>query len=231
MSANAKLTHIAASRYKRPEFISGRLRIFISAMALVAIMFVALPFTQYLSNIGKKTSTIRKVELSLPPPEHLDFQDEPEPEKTPPKQDAPELQEAPAQLDLSQLEMALNPGVGDAMAGAFAMPGFDLQPSSALADLEIFEIDDLDKLPKLRHGVKPRYPKELLSEHIGGLVRLKVLLDVNGHVTVQEVLESSRKEFEQPAIEAAEQFVYDPPTKDGKPVNTQFALPIRFAIN
>lgn len=220
----------AAARI-RPSFAIGKVRIFIYALVLVLTMFVLLPFTQYLSDIGKKSMTVRSVDVSLPPPEPPDFMQDIEPpsqtDQTPP----PEFQEPPPMLNLSQLEMAINPGVGNAMAGAFDMQGFDLKPSNALADLQIFEISDLDSTPKLRKGARPVYPASLRSERVGGVVRLRVLLDVNGHVTVLEVLESDRKEFEQPAIEAAEQFIYDAPTKDGKPVNTQFILPIRFAIN
>jgi periplasmic protein TonB len=218
-------------RYRRPDFIIGRARAFLYALILVVVMFVTLPFTEYLSDIGKNQMTIRRVDLTIPPPPPSDFDKEPPLEQPKSENAAPKFQEAPAPLDLSQLEMALNPGLGDAMAGAFAIPGFDLQPNAALADLEIFELSDLDQVPRLKKGVKPRYPKELLSERVGGLVRLKVLLDVNGHVRVLEVMESDRKEFETPAIEAAEQFLYDAPTRDGKPVNTQFILPIRFTIN
>jgi protein TonB len=70
----------------------------------------------------------------------------------------------------------------------------------------------------------------MLAAHIEGLVRILVLLDTRGRVTVQKVIEADREEFEQPAIESAERFVYDPPTKNGRPVNTEFILPIRFAI-
>jgi len=229
MAAKSKAPGL--TKFSRPDFVTGRARTLVHAVILVTVMFVMLPFTQYLSNIGKKTVTIRKVELSLPPPETPDFVEQVKPEQNKVEAPAPDLQEPPPLLQLSQLEMALNPGVGDAMAGAFAMPGFDLQPNSALADLEIFEIDDLDSIPRLKRGVKPLYPKELLSERIGGVVRMRVLLDVNGHVTVLEVIESDRKEFEESAKQAAEQFIYEAPTKDGKPVNTQFVLPIRFAIN
>jgi periplasmic protein TonB len=95
----------------------------------------------------------------------------------------------------------------------------------------VFSLEQLDSIPRLRKGVKPHYPRQLLAAHIEGLVRMLVLLDERGRVSVQKVLEADREEFEQSAIEAAEGFVYDPPTKNGKPVNTEFILPIRFAIN
>lgn len=101
---------------------------------------------------------------------------------------------------------------------------------AAARECIVFSLEQLDTIPKLRKGAKPDYPRQMLAAHIEGLVRILVLLDTRGRVTVQKVIEADREEFEQPAIESAERFVYDPPTKNGRPVNTEFILPIRFAI-
>lgn len=94
----------------------------------------------------------------------------------------------------------------------------------------VFSIEQLDCVPQLRKGARPSYPRQMLAAHIEGIVRMLVLLDITGRVTVRKVLEANRIEFEQSAIEAAERFVYDPPTKNGRPVNTEFVLPIKFEI-
>jgi TonB family protein len=92
-------------------------------------------------------------------------------------------------------------------------------------------IENLDVLPRLRHGAKPRYPRKLLDSRIAGKVVLLVLLDTHGHVTVLNVLQSDNEEFKQSAVDAVETYVYDPPTLKGRPVNTEFTLPIRFSVD
>jgi protein TonB len=101
---------------------------------------------------------------------------------------------------------------------------------SKAQDCLVFQPEELDHLPRLRKGARPNYPRQMLAAHIEGIVRMLVLLDYRGRVTVNKVINADRVEFEASAIEAAESFVYDPPTRNGRPVNTEFVLPIRFSI-
>lgn len=109
-------------------------------------------------------------------------------------------------------------------SGARGMGGTKAQ------DCIVFQPEELDHLPRLRKGARPNYPRQMLAAHIEGIVRMLVLLDYRGRVTVNKVINADRAEFEESAIEAAERFVYDPPTRNGRPVNTEFILPIRFSI-
>ena len=53
-----------------------------------------------------------------PPPPPMDEPDEPEPE---PEPEPPQMESTPEPLDISQLEVMLNPGFGDFMGGDFGV--------------------------------------------------------------------------------------------------------------
>ena len=199
------------------------------AAALTIGIFILFPLTQYIGSQSRDLVQLRSVDVAPPPPPPPPS--EPPPEEPPPEEPPPpDLSEPPPSLDLAQLEMALNPGMGDSFANAFSVAGFDVAGDTA-AEIETFEISDLDKTPRLLKGVRPRHPSKLLREGVEGKVRLRVLLDETGRVQVQSVLSSSMSAFERPAIQAAEKFRYTPPTKNGQPARTVFVLPIRFQIN
>lgn len=214
----------------RPKFSSLSLKVVASATAMTAGIFVLFPFTQFIGDQTRDMVSLRSVDVAPPPPPPPP-PDEPPPEEPPTEEPPPpDLSEPPPPLDLAQLEMALNPGMGDDFSNAFSVAGFDVAGDTA-SEIMTFMISDLDEMPRLIKGKRPRHPPDLLRERIEGIVRLKVLLDETGRVQVQSVISSSYTAFEKPAINAAEDFRYTPPTKNGEPARTTFVLPIKFAIN
>lgn len=212
-----------------PNFQSGSPAVILSAAVLTVLIFFLFPFTQYLGSQTREIEQVRSVAVAPPPPpppEEPPPPDPPPPDEPPP----PDLSEPPPPLDLSQLEMALNPGMGGEFAGAFSVDGFDVA-GDAQSEIMTFELSDLDERPRLVSGSPPRYPQDLLRQRVEGVVRLRVMLDENGRVQVQSVLSATRSAFEQPAIVAAESFRYTPPTKNGQPARAVFNLPIHFELN
>ena len=212
-----------------PSFRKRGGAVILSAVALTAGIFVLFPFTQYIGSQSRDLVKVRSVDVAPPPPP-------PPPEEPPPEEEPkeepppPDLSEPPPPLDLAQLEMALNPGMGDSFGNAFSVAGFDVAQDTA-SEIMTFEISDLDKTPRLLEGRRPRHPPQLLREGVEGVVRLRVLLDQNGRVRVKSVISSTRSAFERPAIRAAEKFRYTAPTKNGEPARAVFVLPIKFTIN
>lgn len=210
------------------EETTGKGKTVFAMLLCAAGVFLILPFTQYISSVGDDKIEIRTVDVSLPPPPP------PPPEPPPPEEDKveeppPELQRTTQQLSLSQMDLALNPGIGDAMAGAFAFEGFGVEPDT-VGDLQIFDVSDLDQAPRRTKTVLPIYPAELRRIRVEGTVALIVIIDQNGRTTVEKVVSSSAREFTQPAILAAEQCVFEPPTKDGKPVRARYTMNVPFRI-
>jgi len=199
------------------------------AMLLCALgVFFLLPFTQYISSGDLGGERLATVEVALPPPPPP-MNEPPPPEEAPPEEAPPQLQQPPQQLSLSQMELAINPGVGDALAGAFGFDGFGVQPDAA-GDLQIFDVADLDQAPRRTKTVPPVYPIELKRARIQGEVRLLIIIDQTGRPKVEKVLESTHREFEAAAITAAEQCLFETPTKDGQAVRARYSMRVPFKL-
>ena len=97
--------------------------------------------------------------------------------------------------------------------------------------MEAFDVADLEKRPELLASVPPQYPSELRKARIEGAVTIVFVLDESGHVEDPRVENSSRSEFERPALDAVRRWKFKPGMKDGEPVRTYMRLPIRFRIS
>ncbi len=190
-------------------------------------VFLLLPFTQMIASLGKKPNELFTVEVSTPPPPppmDLDLP-EPPPNEPPP----PDIAPPPQQLSLSQMDVALNLGVGDAMAGAFSFDGFGVNADDTAGDMLIFDIKDLDSVPRRTRTVQPVYPPELRRARIPGSVSLMVVISETGTVKVEKVVNATHREFEAAATRAAELCQFDPPKKGGKAVRARYVWTFPFS--
>ncbi|MEX0331916.1 MAG: energy transducer TonB [Puniceicoccaceae bacterium] len=214
--------------YKVPRSNKYVIRIVIATIIMTLAILAILPFTQALSG-DPRDRNLRSVDVAnLPPPEP------PPPEPPPPPEEEEEeeiedFEEPPPPLDLSQLEAALNPGTGNAMAGAFGFGGFAVRPDS-LSEMQIFEIKDLDSRPKRLKAVAPVYPMELQRAGIEGTVRVRILIDQAGSVRVLEFVDVVDRRFIEPVTDAVERWQFEAPMKDGKPVQAAYILPLPFQL-
>ena len=93
-----------------------------------------------------------------------------------------------------------------------------------------FALSELDKLPKLLKYIQPTYPKEMLHKGIEGEVVLRIVIDSDGKVFSLKPERSTNESFENSALLAVKDFIYEPPLKNGKAVRAEFLLPIPFKI-
>lgn len=215
--------------YQVPKSNRYVIRIVIATILMTLAILAILPFTQALSG-DPRDRTLRSVDVAnLPPPEP------PPPEPPPPEEEeeeeeTPELDEPPPMLDLSQLESALNPGLGGAATAAFDLDAF----SSAIntgEELQIFDVIELDRTPRLIKRVLPEYPQELQVQGVTGSVSLVIIIDQKGEVTVESVADwSGSRKFIQPTRIALSRCRFEVPTKDGKPVRARYKITIPFQI-
>jgi protein TonB len=189
-------------------------------------VFLLLPFTQMIASLGKKPSDLFTVEVATPPPPPPEEMEPPEP--PPDEPPPPDVAPPPQQLSLSQMDVALNLGVGDAGAGAFSFDGFGVTASETAGDLEIFDVKDLDSVPRRIRTAALVYPPHLKRARVPGTVTLIAIIDENGDVKVERVVKSSVNDFETPAIKFAEGCAFEPPKKGGKAVRARYTWPIRF---
>lgn len=223
MSDSANKASKFENGYKPTRFSVAIIRAVIFAALSLFAIYALLPLTQFIGGQQKDVIEFREFDIAQPPPPappDLEEPPEPEPEETPP----PELREPPPPLDLAQLEMALNPGIGDAQAAGLGFGGLEAQPD-ALADLNLFDVKDLDERPTPIRQVAMVAPIEFRKERRSGTLRIEIMIDENGITKVLNILESPGETANQPAIEALEQWVWTPPKKNGEAVKARYIIP------
>ena len=203
------------------------IRIVFATVLMTLAILAILPFTQALSG-DPRDRTIRSVDTAnLPPPEP------PPPEPPPPEEEEQEeeidFEEEPPQLDLSALESMLNPGVGAAMGAALDLNSFAVQPD-ALQEMQIFEIADLDRTPRRLRGRQPAYPPNLLQRREEGQVTLVIIIDEQGRVSIESAEVDGDRDFLQSVRQSASSWLFEAPTKDGKPVRARYKMVIPFRM-
>jgi RNA polymerase sigma factor (sigma-70 family) len=87
-----------------------------------------------------------------------------------------------------------------------------------------------DQPPKPRHLIEPRFPAELRAAGISGEAVVSIVIDANGDVQGAKISRSSHPAFESAALEAVQQWKFDPGTKAGLPVNTRVEVPVVFQL-
>jgi len=203
------------------------LAIFFS-VGLTGLLFGFIPFAHRI-NKPERTLELRKTSVvDLPPP----VEDAPPPQieeqKPPEAAPEPELADAqPQQIPLSaDLEVAM--GSGGALAGFGEIRS--LTAAESVQD-EAFDVADLEKRPEPVSQVAPTYPAELRKAKVEGVVSLVFVLDESGRVEDPRVENSSRPEFEKPALEAIRKWRFSPGMKDGQAVRTYIRVPMRFRVS
>ena len=77
--------------------------------------------------------------------------------------------------------------------------------------------------------VQPEYPAEARQDNIQGTVKIQVIIQKDGYVTVQNVVEGDPI-LSPAAIEAVKQWRYEPTLFDGKPVDVQTTIEVNFTL-
>ena len=211
--------------YDAPKF--KRLPLGTSGLAVLAVllMFGMLPFTQFLAGLKKPDLEMRNMEISAPPP--VFTPPEPPPPEPPPEQEPPpEMEPPPPQLSLSQLNMAINLGVGSALAGDFALGEIGVSASETMEQISLFEISDLDAPPrKIRDG-NIIWPPRMRREKIPGFIHLEGTIKEDGTVEYLRTVEASHREYEAMFVRYINSLVYTAPTVGGNPVRARLVLKV-----
>ena len=201
------------------------LRVGIGAGTITLLIYLTLPFTQFLAKELEPTVQITPVDYVEPPlkpiSEDIPPIEDPPPAASPPKLDSP----PPEKPSLASLKVDLNIGP------SYAAPGFNLSNFGVAPDAHndlVFELADLDNTPRCIRRGKLLYPNELKRFKLSGVVRLVVLMRKDGTIKVEEVQKSDHPSFTQAAIQAAETSLYETPLRNGEPVDVRFFLPVKF---
>lgn len=217
--------------YQPPPAGKHRFLVLACAIGLTLLVFLILPLTQIFNGEEEPERTApAPVDLSPPPPPPEEAEPPPAAEEPPERPDEvplePERETEPLAFD--PLELPLEPGAGDAVQGDFTL-GFDLGADTITA-FDAFEVSDLDRSPRAVSRTPPLYPYSMRRDRISGTVTVVFVIDEDGRVIEPRVEESTRREFERPALEAVRQWRFEPGIKDGEPVPTLVRTPIEFTL-
>jgi len=207
-----------------------RLLVIAGALALTFVFFIVLPLMQTISKPPADDLSLQTVDLAQiePPPPTPEVEEEPEPESEP-EEAPPELVEEAPPLDLSQLELALNPGFSGGFMGAgdFAVK-LNTVVSRSSEDLDaVFSMADLDQKPRVVYQPGPSLSRQLRRK-TPAKVNIIFIVDENGRVVEPRVRNSTDPAFEQPALSAVKRWKFEPGKRAGKAVRFRMLAPITF---
>ena len=212
--------------YQNESKLSGLPVAIIFGVGFTALLFAFIPFAHRIAKPERALELRKTSVVELPPPVEENTPPPPEAEKPPETKPEPQLVEVQQQIPLSaDLEVAM--GSGGALAG-FG----DIRALTAAESVQedAFDVADLEKRPEAVAQVAPTYPAELRKAKIEGSVTLVMILGEDGRVEDPRVENSSRPEFEKPALEAIRKWRFRPGEKDGKPVRSYLRIPMKFRV-
>ena len=200
----------------------------IFGVGFTAVLFGFIPFAHRVANPDRSLELRTASAVELPPPVEAEIAPPPpEAEKPPEAAPEPQLAETQPQIPLTaDLEVAL--GSGGALAGFGEIRSLT---ATETVQEDLFDVADLEKRPEPISQVAPTYPAELRKAKVEGLVTLIFVLDETGRVEDPRVENSSRSEFEKPALEAIRRWRFSPGEKDGQAVRTYIRVPMRFRVS
>ncbi|MCA8951200.1 MAG: energy transducer TonB [Planctomycetes bacterium] len=203
-----------------------RFLVVFGSSGLTMLCFSVLPVLQFIAKGSGDRLDATQVDTYYPPQQEPP-PPEPEPEKEP-EEKPPELKEQMAPLDLSQLELAMNPGLGGGwLAGDFGVNLGSLTGGGKGEGEGLFSELDLDQKPKAVFQVGPQLTPDLRRKTPATVI---LVFDVtpDGRVENPSVFRSSDPAFEGAAVNAIRQWRFEPGKRNNEPVGFRMRMPMTF---
>lgn len=162
---------------------------------------------QVVRGVKARKKTTRIIPIPDPTPEDLEPIREPQPEFF-----------AGDPLTPGDVEFLIGEPEGPPSGGGYATPGL-----AGVGGITV---------PKLIERVRPEYPEMARRAKLESRVFLKAVILADGTVGEIEIVRCDRPYmgFEEAAISAVRQWVYEPATLDGRPVDVYFTVIVEFTI-
>lgn len=201
----------------------------VGSVSFTTLFFLVLPLMQAITSTLEADTVLHTAHAADVPPPPPPIEEEPE-EEPEPEEKPPELEAEPQQLDLAQLELALNPGFSDGLVGggAFAvkLSAFGGGEKGEGMD-ELFSLADLDQKPRVLYQPGPVIDAALKKKS-PATVHIVFVVDQRGKVENPLVQKSSDPAFERSALGAVKQWKFEPGKRGGKAVRFRMRVPITF---
>ena len=207
-------------------WIGQKVLTLVGAVTMTVVFFLVLPVIQAIAQGPEPEFEVYEVDSASlpPPPPPPEEEPEPEPEE---EEQQPELAEEAPPLDLSQLELALDPGFGGSgLGGDFAMK---LMPGAASGEEveELFSMADLDQKPRCIYQPGPQLTPKLRKKG-GGTVYVLFIVDERGRVTSPRIQSAPDEIYDRPALDAVKKWRFEPGKRKGEAVSFRMRVPITF---
>lgn len=196
----------------------------LGAFSLAAVLFMLIPLTQ-MQDVERDLVVYREMQLAnLAPPKAPPQQEQ---EELKEEVDPPKMEESFQELDLQQLELSLNPGIGEALAMGAASLSLDTEMDIMEQVQQIFQFSDLESVPTMISAPRFDYPQSLIRRGIKkGTVDMLIRIDEAGKATVLEVVSSPHEDLTRVAKNLIERTRFTIPQIDGRPVVVDGNLPL-----
>jgi protein TonB len=120
---------------------------------------------------------------------------------------------------------------GNAGSGTQTMEGARKGGRMGSAQQE-FELAQVDRPPEIISRVEPHYPRTARSRRLSGKIVVKFLVDPQGRVEKQSILEANPQGvFESSVLEAVARWRFKPGYYKGQPVSTWIVVPLQFKLS
>ena len=224
---------MSRTRTKSMLLLAGqRIAAVVGGLVLAVGIFLLLPLLESITSTSRDDMIVQSMSTAdVPPPPAPPVEEEKKEEEPPPEAEPPKLAEEAPPLDLSMLELALNPGMGGGgIGGDFAvkLPVAAAASSSEGGDVDaLFSMQDLDQKPRAIYQASPQMSPQL-RKLAPGTVYVVFVVDQRGRVENPIVQSSSDPAFEAPALAAVKQWKFEPGKRSGEPVKFRMRVPITF---
>jgi periplasmic protein TonB len=143
----------------------------------------------------------------------------------------PDLEVSPEQTLATQHDMNLGAGPGGTGGGAEG--GTGVAGDIRIQDDESPPADyvAVEKEPVIIKSVEPKYPDMAVRTGLEGKVWVKIWVDREGKPKDVEILQSDADIFNQPALDAAQQFLFTPAYMNDGPVSVWVTFPFKFELS
>ena len=139
----------------------------------------------------------------------------------------PDAEVSPEQTLATQTEMSQVVSPVDAGAGE---GGVNIEQDINIDDGPPADFVPYEKGPEYVKRVEPKYPELAMRAGLEGKVSVKIWVDKEGKVKQVVVLKSDAEIFNEPAIEAAKQFIFTPAYMNNGPVAVWVATQFKFKL-
>jgi protein TonB len=206
-----------------------RLAVAVGAVVLTLAFFLVLPLLQAINKPPQMAFVVeQETAADVDPPEAPPEEEPPKEEE--PDEKPPELTDDAPPLDLSQLELALNTGIGEGLGEASFQINIKAATAASGGADALFSLQDLDQPPRAINQPGPRIDRAIRTKTKNASHTVYIIFVVNkqGRVENPIIQKPGDPTFDLPALAAVKQWRFQPGKRGGQPVRFRMRVPITF---